>query len=329
MERSSKLLNLSFFLALGIVFVHSRMPISPDFVPESITAIRSVHYYQDIPLSTFFFFTGYLFFRNFSLDDYARKMKARFHSLAVPYLVWNTLSALVWFAVINLGGALYVTDNRPFEDISHVILNIIGCQYTLLWYVWVIIVFAICSPLIYYMIRERKRFWCFFALFTVVSIVFKHTYCSPLAALPIYMLGSWVGMHHRDFMFKEQPRWITALTVPLLVCFVVVKELLDSRQVMAMLKLVAPFAVIGVYDIADRFVHFKSYSFYSYSFFLYAAHYIPIHVLQRYFLFNYGIGCAWYVYVLVPVFVTIAVLFVAHFIRLHFHTLHGLLTGNR
>lgn len=65
-------------------------------------------------------------------------------------------------------------------------------------------------------------------------------------------------------------------------------------------------------------------------FFLYATHYLPIHVLQRYIIFNMEsiLGC-WIAYLLVPVFVVVTSVSIAYILDEKAHQLYNLLSGGR
>ena len=65
-------------------------------------------------------------------------------------------------------------------------------------------------------------------------------------------------------------------------------------------------------------------------FFLYATHYLPIHVLQRYIIFNMEsiLGC-WIAYLLVPVFVVVTSVSIAYILDEKALQLYNLLSGGR
>ena len=65
-------------------------------------------------------------------------------------------------------------------------------------------------------------------------------------------------------------------------------------------------------------------------FFLYATHYLPIHVLQRYIIFNMEsiLGCL-IAYLLVPVFVVVTSVSIAYILDEKAHQLYNLLSGGR
>ena len=103
-----------------------------------------------MPLLLFFLITSFLFFRYFQMDIWLKKLKTRWHSLFVPYLIWNCIGAFSWWIIIQQFGLRYLSDKFNYDSIWEILLNILGCRYTVLWYVGVIIVYALVAPMFYY-----------------------------------------------------------------------------------------------------------------------------------------------------------------------------------
>ncbi len=57
-----------------------------------------------MPLLLFFLITSFLFFRYFQMDIWLKKLKTRWHSLFVPYLIWNCIGAFSWWIIIQQFG---------------------------------------------------------------------------------------------------------------------------------------------------------------------------------------------------------------------------------
>lgn len=85
-------------LMAGVVFIHSKSIFHQPSMPllsNTATLFSSLLPSFCVPL--FFVFSGYLFFADtpkFTPADYRRKLRKRFRTLGVPYLVWNTLTML-------------------------------------------------------------------------------------------------------------------------------------------------------------------------------------------------------------------------------------------
>ena len=111
----------------------------------------------------FLFISGYLFF--LSHKTYGEKLKGRFHSLLVPYLLWNGLLLLGYLAayaaghpqdingrsMVDYGWADYVRlfwDRGSFDNGNFVPLL---CPY---WYIRNLLLLSLLSPIIYILVQR-------------------------------------------------------------------------------------------------------------------------------------------------------------------------------
>lgn len=81
---SNKITVLSFILSISIVYIHSVWNVKNSL----LTIVRLCFFnLQNICVPMFFFISGYLFYRNFSMDKLNYKYKKRLKTLVVPYLI--------------------------------------------------------------------------------------------------------------------------------------------------------------------------------------------------------------------------------------------------
>ena len=114
----------------------------------------------------FFFISGFLFF--LSKKTYHQKLQARFHTLLIPYLLWNlillTLYLVVWIIGYpqdingrSITGYTFIDyvrlfwDRGSFDDGNFVPLL---CP---LWYIRNLLIMSILSPILYYIIRYARE----------------------------------------------------------------------------------------------------------------------------------------------------------------------------
>ncbi len=178
---------LRFPLALGVVFIHMSpatvAPIEASFPLTSPQGIYNLilivtsHVIPIVAVPGFFFISGLLFFLNFdgaSFDGYRKKLKSRFSSMLVPYLLWNVIAFLPILAV-NIASAIfhgqpsgYLTEffhkyswhtfydvyslgdkttffGHTFRDGAPIIIP--------LWFLRDLIIVSICTPLIFRAIK--------------------------------------------------------------------------------------------------------------------------------------------------------------------------------
>ena len=114
----------------------------------------------------FFFISGFLFF--LSKKTYYQKLQARFHTLLIPYLLWNlillTLYLVAWavgfpqeingrsitgYTIIDYVRLFW--DRGSFDDGNFVPLL---CP---LWYIRNLLIMSILSPILYYIIRYARE----------------------------------------------------------------------------------------------------------------------------------------------------------------------------
>ena len=328
-QKSEKIFILSFLLMLGIVWTHSRFPIFEN-VPSYFSKLFLFNEIGQDAVAPFFLITGFLFFRNFKMNRWLEKLKTRWRSLVVPYLIWNSIGAISWYIIIQQFGLRYISGNYDYELIWGVFVNILGCRYTVLWYVGVIIVYALAAPIFYYMVRNKRIAYISIIFTFIIGIAFHHPFASPLICMSIYLLGSFLGVHYPDFLFKSQPKllsWIGIITFPLCVWL---NHEYDNMLTTNLRQWSSIFFYIGLYDMLNAIIHFVPHKIYKYSFFLYATHYLPIHILQRYVIINMESSLAcWIAYLVVPVLVVVTSVSIAYILDEKAHQLYNLLSGGR
>lgn len=114
----------------------------------------------------FFFISGYLFF--FSKKKYSEKLRSRFHTLFIPYILWNILLLIIYILAYAAGHPQDINgrnladysiidylrlfwDRGSFDDGNFVPLL---CP---LWYIRNLLIMAILSPVVYYIIKYVRE----------------------------------------------------------------------------------------------------------------------------------------------------------------------------
>lgn len=147
-------------------------------------------------MSIFFFNSGYLFFRNLTKNNLLEKLKSRFWSLLVPYLLWNLISYIinvvlfkVQFSITGLlKGLVFLL--RPVE---------IHPSNTPTWYLMRIISYLLFSPIVLYVYRHFKKMALVFLIgFVIVNMLFTPDYYSWEYWAPLFYLGGWLSFWHKE-----------------------------------------------------------------------------------------------------------------------------------
>lgn len=170
---SLKIKILSFLMIIMVVYIHSyyleaKGRIIPNMVQHIGSAITSVA----VPL--FYAISGFLFFNGIdSIQGCFPKIKNRIYTLLIPYLIWNVVFVL-WYVAITFipGASAYVnsdmlanlTLSAPIDSLYFLFVKPAGFQ---LWFLRDLILFVLCSPLFYWMIKKCK--WVAFCLILVTT----------------------------------------------------------------------------------------------------------------------------------------------------------------
>ena len=171
---SRKIKFMSLFLIIGVVFIHSYNYKDTFLTPtttisEGFNLGAMFEYFLSngiakFAVPMFFAISGYLFFRTFkfTVKSYIYKLKSRFFSLFIPFIIWTSIAGLFLLAISNF---------EPFASLPIVIEKIgfskengiIGILSWFiyppafqLWYVQQLMIFTVISPLIYLAVKYTK-----------------------------------------------------------------------------------------------------------------------------------------------------------------------------
>lgn len=217
--RSRALDLLRFPLAIVIVIVHVFVPIELygydyDFggiLGFAIAFVKSFLTEQSVPI--YFFISGYVFFLGFdlSMKSYAKKMRNRFKSLFIPYILWNTLAIILMLLpfVPFLSGFFPRFDhNSPLDLSIPTILRMYWecgwssirpadvINYSVypadvpLWFVRDLMIVAITTPLLNIMLR-RFGAWIPVILGVIWFLVDRNSFPRFFQIASAYFFFSW------------------------------------------------------------------------------------------------------------------------------------------
>lgn len=114
----------------------------------------------------FFFISGLLFF--LSKKSYTEKLRSRFHTLFIPYILWNLLLLLLYVFAYAIGHPQDINGKNIVEYSFIDYLRIFWDRGSYdngnfvpllcpLWYIRNLIIMSILSPLLYYIIRYIRE----------------------------------------------------------------------------------------------------------------------------------------------------------------------------
>lgn len=199
-----------------------------------------------ISVPLFFVISGYLFFYKTDFDGqvYKRKLKSRFRSLMVPYLLWNLIILLALIAK-TLPIFSFIFHNSGNVEIHLTLARIFNTFFFYdgtngvlvypdmgipvetpipingpLWYVRDLMVMIVLSPLVYWLIKKTK-FWLIITIGVVLYVVGRdflpnYKYVSLLIGyLFFFSWGAYYSINKKDLITQMRKfKYVAPLFIP-------------------------------------------------------------------------------------------------------------------
>lgn len=148
----------------------------------------------------FFFISGFLFY--LSKKSYIQKLKSRFHSLLIPYILWNALLVIIYFFAYKIGypqdiNGRSITDYTPIDYLrlfwdrgSFDKGNFVPLLCPL-WYIRNLLIMSILSPIFYYLTKYLREV--FLLIVTIWWLMTNHNAFIPQTIL-FFCLGAYFSI---------------------------------------------------------------------------------------------------------------------------------------
>ena len=289
---SRKIVWLSFFLAVGIVFRHANnidvYGLDQGFY---FWFIKYVEGFTDLIVPTFFVLSGYLFFQNFSYKKLLTKWKARFWSLVVPYLIWNLL-AYLYYEFISLIPMVANSMNGIVEPLSLKCLlqTMLWGDHNILWFIRYLIAYVYVMP-IFFVVLKRKG-WAGLSLPLILCFVWwSESRCVMYSAF--FWLGGFVGVHYKSLarrrysaVFLCASAVVLVVTVALHVVGYAPKAIGNHNELYCIVRM---FQAMAIWVVADIVLVFASIPWWAHlSFAIYVMHSMILESIEKFFLVLIG-----------------------------------------
>lgn len=216
---SRKISFFSFWLIIGVVFVHATLLAKEH--PVSAILQFFVFYIFQFGIPLFFMISGYLFFINLrdgSPNTFIIKLKKRVKTLVVPYFVWSLGVFGLIFLLQLLPGVGSLFPKRFIDmDAREIFLNALVYPYNYpLWFLRELIIYSFLTPFIYFFLKKMGIFFLvllFILSFFVESIFYASASKILLTAhLFNFSIGAWFGIRKNDLRFSTKPFfWVGGL----------------------------------------------------------------------------------------------------------------------
>lgn len=237
----------------------------------NIIGIVGSHALAHITVPVFYMISGFLFFYNFktwSWDKYKRKMRSRFWTLLVPYVLWNLVSFLFvlpykFRADIFGGGSMdnmmaFVGENywRIFTDyiawdadnynLFGINMRASGPFDLPLWFLRDLIVCTVFTPVIFYAVRKLKS-WLIMVLFVCYATRFWTLIPGfSILAFFYFTLGAYFALNELNMVsFSQRYRNIF---LPLTAILLVFTTIYDGENTVPGMTIFPFFICSGVFS---------------------------------------------------------------------------------
>lgn len=273
---SAKIKTIGFLMTCAMVCYHCEGFDSANAIGLWDGKINKlIEYFFDqmgiIAMSHFFTVTGYLLFKNYSLKEYPVKMKRRVYSLLIPYILWQAI-----ITGIDILQKQYVFSFANF--LSRTFFLVRWPLNGALWYVYVVFLLAIVSPILLLMFKNKRVGW----LATIVLIiavqmrklvvnpnvlaVFGYCYLENiLLYLPFYLVGCYCGKFSDEITSNEL---LTCILSAIFISFI----LNDALPGFFSITTIGFMPLMGLYVLPEVPAFLQKKRIYSLSFLIYAIH---------------------------------------------------------
>ncbi len=208
-------------------FLPATNPGTDSRVVEAINNAYEV--YGIVAMTGFFMFSGFMMYYGIeSLHDLYGKICRRVLSLGIPFVFWN-LFALAYEVAYAIYKGVFSLEMFSFKNL---ILGFTLVPYNSpMWYLFALGA-LVCLSRVFVLLKNQRGVgaYCFVAVF-ITSLVVSTLWQGQgvvvlwvrrlLTYLPLYFLGSWMGLHYSDIIVKEKyHKGITAVVAAFVFCLI-------------------------------------------------------------------------------------------------------------
>ena len=287
---TNKITFLNVLLTFCIVLLHAKTPERYGLdLDWNYPFIYSVTILCNAAVPLFYFISGLLFYKTcLSFQDVTRKIKSRIYSLLIPYLLWNTIFVTIFFILVRIP-IIHQTMNmgKILGTPVDFLYAILGSYHTDLWFVKNLIVYTLLSPIVFYIVRNKKTRLISLLVLAFLYVFYDWEYTHLMNWLLIYYIGALFGYNYNSIYPKIlesfRDRTIFVISIPLLFIVLYIISLLDVDMI-KYYRLCSPMLIfcivdIWLYDYLNN--SFVKKRWMSYMFFIYCTHHFVLNVLQK------------------------------------------------
>lgn len=250
-----------------------------------------------LAIPAFFMISGYLLFQKFTLASWPNKMMRRVKRLAVPYLAWNIFFVAFYLALAHFVPRLGTrVASFGLDTIGGAVSKIASLTVAPidgpLWFLRVLFLFALVSPILWWLMRFARGLalfgatvaWCVVEGMSGIAEPLHLT--APAYALSCFVLGGVLARNEKDLVatFKNWGWFAIGLTACLIRAGIAIPRLGANSDTSAVISIVLSLlAILEAPALISFVTHVKTegvvksrvYGFLKeMSFFAYAGHFL-------------------------------------------------------
>lgn len=330
LKTKNKITYVNFLLSSFIIFHHAY---NVNVYDLSNTLLGTIEKYLlsafEVAVPLFFIISGYLFFYNCDKTNIKNKLKKRFKSLIVPYLLWN-LIGYFYFQIVNLFP--FIRDNyfgviENFSIIGMIKQCFIGDYNTVTWFLRALIIYTYITPIFYLLINKNKTL-----SYSVLIISFLLCFISKdehIINYCYYFLGVFFAINYKDFFIKKH-NIKSNMLIFLSLLFIFVYFDIIYTNILG--RIIYGILSISLWFSLDFFKTLKQPKWFMYNtFFFYCGHEMILEPIEKifYLLIGNNIFGATLDFVIAPILTIICLSLICYFLNKYFPCIYRPLVGYR
>lgn len=289
---SNKITYFSFFLSICVVFLHANnveiYGINEGNFLVFVESYNSSFFSVCVP--SFFCLSGYLFYRNVSKTILLEKIKRRFFSLVIPYIVWSSIGFLYFF-FLSIIPSISSTMNGKMGQLSFVsiVTDILASRYNVLWFLRNLIIFSLLTALLFYLLPYKHIFAVLFvtSFFLPQLISISVNDYNIFTGYNYYLFGVLLGLYFPNITKYKASKKISVIS--LLLSLFLPLILMNTTILYPYSDIINSFKILILWFSCDVFNFRKEPKWWhKLSFFTYVSHSLILESIEKLVLIFLG-----------------------------------------
>lgn len=220
-----------FILCILVVWIHS---VNTQWFPEAVPYVAELenfvmNWIAAAAVPGFFLMSGYLFYRNFTMESLMKKWKSRFFSIVIPFVLWNAVYYIVSIFMQFLPGFSSMTGkNAVLINGREILSALLDYKYNpVFWYMQFLIIFTFLAPVVWLFLKNKISGAVVLAALAAACMnrvmdVHSMRIALMMQWLVIYLTGAYIGIHGKTWVEgfrKKKQMLLCAVGLFVIACF--------------------------------------------------------------------------------------------------------------